>query len=254
LPQITQEQVETFIFVLLRVIGIVTTMPILGTRNVPVRVKGGLSLLIAFLVLPSVTLAVPPVDILPLALAMTGEVLIGVLIGFAGSMIFSGIQLAGQLVGFQMGFSVANVYDPISSAQVSIMAQFLNLVAILIFFGVNGHHVFIYGIAESYRIVAPLDFHFSGELTRQVVVLSKDIFIIGIKTGAPVIAMLLMISIGFGLIARTVPQVNILIAGFPIKIGVGLIGMGLTLPAFALMMGDIFVKFGNKLKLLLYLM
>jgi flagellar biosynthetic protein FliR len=254
LPQITQEQVETFIFVLLRVIGIVTTMPILGTRNVPVRVKGGLSLLIAFLVLPSVTLAVPPVDILPLALAMTGEVLIGVLIGFAGSMIFSGIQLAGQLVGFQMGFSVANVYDPISSAQVSIMAQFLNLVAILIFFGVNGHHVFIYGIAESYRIVAPLDFHFSGELTRQVVVLSKDIFIIGIKTGAPVIAMLLMISIGFGLIARTVPQVNILIAGFPIKIGVGLIGMGLTLPAFAIMMGDIFVKFGNKLKLLFYLM
>ena len=229
-------------------------MPILGTRNVPVRVKGGLSLLIAFLVLPSVTLAVPPVEILPLALAMTGEILIGVLIGFAGSMIFSGIQLAGQLVGFQMGFSVANVYDPISSAQVSIMAQFLNLVAILIFFGVNGHHVFIYGIAESYRIVAPLDFHFSGELTRQLVVLSKDIFIIGVKTGAPVIAMLLMISIGFGLIARTVPQVNILIAGFPIKIGVGLIGMGLTLPAFALMMGDIFVKFGHKLKLLLYLM
>lgn len=229
-------------------------MPILGTRNVPVRVKGGLSLLIAFLVLPAVTLAVPPVEILPLALAMTGEVLIGVLIGFAGSMIFSGIQLAGQLVGFQMGFSVANVYDPISSAQVSIMAQFLNLVAILIFFGVNGHHVFIYGIAESYRIVAPLDFHFSGELTRQLVVLSKDIFIIGVKTGAPVIAMLLMISIGFGLIARTVPQVNILIAGFPIKIGVGLIGMGLTLPAFALMMGDIFVKFGHKLKLLLYLM
>ncbi len=254
MPQITQEQVETFIFVLLRVIGIVTTMPILGTRNVPVRVKGGLSLLIAFLVLPSVTLAVPPVEILPLALAMAGEVLIGILMGFAGSLIFSGIQLAGQLVGFQMGFSVANVYDPISSAQVSIVAQFLNLVAILIFLGVNGHHVFIYGIAESYRIVAPLDFHFSGELTRQLVVLSKDIFIIGIKTGAPVIAMLLMISIGFGLIARTVPQVNILIAGFPIKIGVGLIGMGLALPVFALMMGDIFVKFGNKLKLLLYLM
>ena len=229
-------------------------MPILGTRNVPVRVKGGLSLLIAFLVLPSVTLAVPPVEILPLALAMAGEVLIGILMGFAGSLIFSGIQLAGQLIGFQMGFSVANVYDPISSAQVSIVAQLLNLVAILIFLGVNGHHVFIYGIAESYRIVAPLDFHFSGELTRQLVVLSKDIFIIGIKTGAPVIAMLLMISIGFGLIARTVPQVNILIAGFPIKIGVGLIGMGLTLPVFALMMGDIFVKFGNKLKMLLYLM
>ena len=254
MQQITPEQIETFFFVLLRVSAIVATMPILSNRNVPVRIKGGLSLIVAFLILPFVENAATPVTVLPLILAMTGEVMIGIIMGFAGRLMFNGIQLAGQLIGFQMGYSVANVYDPISNAQVSIVAQFLNLVAILVFLGVNGHHLFLYGIRESYRIIPPFTFHFSGELTQQLIALSKDIFIIAIKTGAPVFAMLLMISIGFGLIARTVPQINILIAGFPIKIGMGLIGLGLALPVSARMMGALFVNFGVKLKLLLYLM
>ncbi len=240
--------------VLLRVGAIVITMPILSNRNIPVRIKAGLSLIIAFLVLPFIAPPALPTDLLPLALVMAGEMTIGIIMGFAGRLVFSGIQLAGQLIGFQMGYSVVNVYDPISSSQVSITAQFLNIIAILVFFGVNGHHVFLYAIAESYRFVAPLDFNFSGELTLQLFLFSKDIFIIAIKTGAPVFAMLLMISIGFGLIARTVPQINILIAGFPIKIGMGLIGIGLTLPVFARIVGDIFMKFGIKLKMLLDLM
>ncbi len=104
------------------------------------------------------------------------------------------------------------------------------------------------------KIVAPLDFHFSEELARQIIALSKDIFVVAIKIGAPVMTMLLMISVGFGLIARTVPQINILIAGFPIKIGMGLVGIGLLLPVFVRMMGSIFVKFGENLNLLLHLM
>lgn len=254
MPSITQEQIETFIFVLLRVSAIVATMPILGNRNVPVRIKGGLSLMIVFLVFPFVKITAPPVAILSLVLAMIGEVMIGIIMGFAGRLVFSGIQMAGQMIGLQMGFAIVNVYDPVSSSQVSIISQFLNLVAILVFLAVNGHHVFLYGLAESYRIVAPLDFHFNGELIRQIIALSKDIFIVAIKTGAPVIAILLMITIGFGLIARTVPQINILIAGFPIKIGMGLIGIGLALPVFARMMGSSFLKLGEHLKLLLYLM
>jgi len=254
MPQITVEQIETFILAFLRVSAIVATMPILGDGTVPARVKGGVSLIIAFLIFPFVELPSPPLEIFSLSLRMAGEIAVGIAMGFAGRLIFAGVQLAGQLVGFQMGFAIVNVFDPMTSSQVSIIAQLQYLFATLIFLAVDGHHLFLYAIAESYRILPPLGFHFSGELTLAIVELSKDIFIIAIKTGAPVITALLMTSIGFGLIARTVPQINILIVGFPIKIAVGLIGIGLTLPVFARMMGNIFLNFGDRLSLLLRLM
>ena len=254
MPQITAEQIETFIFAFLRVSAIVATMPILGNRTVPVRVKGGVSLMIAFLLFPFVELHAPPLEILPLSLRMAGEVMVGITMGFAGRLIFAGVQLAGQLAGFQMGFAIVNVFDPITSAQVSIVAQFQYLFAMLIFLAVDGHHLFLYVIAESYRIIPPLNFHFSGQLMQAIVEFSKDIFIIALKIGAPVIFALLMVSIGFGLIARTVPQINILIVGFPIKIAVGLIGIGLTLPIFTRMLGKIILNFGDMLKLFIRLM
>ncbi len=254
IPNITAEQIETFIFVFLRVGAIVVTMPIFGSGSSPARIKAGLSLMIAVLIFPFVELQAPPPEILPLVLRMVGEVMIGIIIGFAGSLIFAGVQLAGQLAGFQMGFAIVNVFDPVTSAQVSITAQFQYLLAVLVFLAVDGHHIFLSAIAESYRLVFPLDFHFSGELAQAIVELAKDVFIIAIKVGAPAVTALLMIDIGFGLIARTVPQMNILIVGFPVKIAVGLIGIGLALPLVARMMGSIFLGFGGRLHDLLRLM
>jgi flagellar biosynthetic protein FliR len=254
MPHITAEQIETFIFVFLRVGAIVVTMPIFGAGSAPPRVKAGLSLMVAFLLFPSVELHAPPPEILPLAVRMIGEVMIGIVIGFAGRLVFAGVQLAGQLVGFQMGFAIVNVFDPVTSSQVSITAQFQYLLAVLVFLAVDGHHVFLCAIADSYRIVLPLDFHFSGGLAQTIADIAKDIFIIAIKVGAPAVTALLMIDIGFGLIARTVPQMNILIVGFPVKIAMGLIGIGLALPLVARMMGTIFLGFGSRLHDLLRLM
>jgi len=252
--QITAEQLELFIFILLRVSAMVVTIPIFGNRNVPVRAKGGLSLMIAFLLFPFIKFNLPPLEIFSLILGMVGEVIIGTVIGLAGRLAFAGVQIAGQLIGFQMGFAVVNVFDPITSEQVSIIAQFQYLIAMLIFLAVDGHHIFLSAIAESYRIISPLDFHFSAELMQSIVEISKDIFIIAVKIGAPVITALLMTSIGFGLIVRTVPQINILIVGFPLKIAIGLIGIGLGLPLFAKIMGTVFLEYEGKLNVLLHLM
>ncbi len=254
ISQITAEQLQLFIFILLRVSAMVVTIPIFGNRNVPVRAKGGLSLMIAFLLFPFIKFHLPPLEIFSLILGMLGEVIIGIIIGFAGRLAFAGVQIAGQLIGFQMGFAVVNVFDPITSEQVSIIAQFQYLIAMLIFLAVDGHHVFLFAIAESYRIILPFDFCFSVELMQSIVEISKDIFIIAVKIGAPVITALLMTSIGFGLIARTVPQINILIVGFPLKIAIGLIGIGLSLPLFTKIMGRVFLAYEVKLNMLFHLM
>jgi len=254
ISQITAEQLQLFIFILLRVSAMVVTIPVFGNRNVPVRAKGGLSLMIAFLLFPFIKFHLPPLEIFSLILGMLGEVIIGIIIGFAGRLAFAGVQIAGQLIGFQMGFAVVNVFDPITSEQVSIIAQFQYLIAMLIFLAVDGHHVFLFAIAESYRIILPFDFCFSVELMQSIVEISKDIFIIAVKIGAPVITALLMTSIGFGLIARTVPQINILIVGFPLKIAIGLIGIGLSLPLFTKIMGRVFLAYEVKLNMLFHLM
>jgi len=135
MPNITLEQAQLFILIFLRVSTIIVLVPILGDASVPVRVKGGLSILITSLLFPFVKLDASALgfDVATLFLRMAGEVMVGAVIGFTVRLVFAGIQLAGQLVGFQMGFAIVNVIDPANSAQVSIIAEFLYLVAALLF-------------------------------------------------------------------------------------------------------------------------
>jgi len=254
IPEITMQEVNAFILVFLRVCGIIIAIPVFGNRTVPVRVKGGLAILVTILVIPFVPIRPLPSDLFPLFLVMAGEVCIGVVIGLVVKFFFEGVQLAGQLIGFQMGFAIVNVVDPISSAQVSIIAQCIYLIAVLVFFAIDGHHIFLYAIAESFRIIPSADFRLTGDLAQAIVMSSKEIFIIAVKIGAPVMAMLVLTSVGLGMIARTVPQINIFIVGFPLKIGIGLVGLGLTLPFIVRVISYAFSDFGATLKGLMKLM
>jgi flagellar biosynthetic protein FliR len=234
----------------------IITIPILGDVTVPARVKVGLALLMTFLIYPVVQTEPWKLssDIFSLVFRMAGEIMIGVMIGFAGRLIFDGIQLAGQLIGFQMGFSIVNVIDPVNNEQTSIISQFQYLIALLIFLVMNGHHIFLYAIAESFRILPPLGFHFSGELMQLVLIFVRNMLEVAIKTGAPIIAVLLFMSVGMGLIARTVPQINIFIVGFPLQIAIGLIGIGVTIPIFMRVVESYFLNLEGEIISLLRLM
>ena len=165
-PNISIEQAQVFILIFLRVSAVIVFIPVLGDRNVSVKIKGGLALLISALLFPNVAFNAANVgfDIFSLFIRMGSEVLIGAAIGFTSQLLFSGIQLAGQLIGFQMGFSIANVIDPASSQQVSITAEFMYILMLLIFLAFNGHHIFISGLAKSFQTVPLLGFSLSGKL------------------------------------------------------------------------------------------
>ena len=256
MPNMSAEQVEILVLIFLRVSAMIVTIPIVGDSVVPFRVKGGLSLLITLLLFPIVPTAAWKLssDIFSMVFRMAGEIMIGVMVGFTSRLIFDGIQLAGQLIGFQMGFSIVNVIDPINNEQVSIISQFQYLVAVLIFLVMNGHHIFLYAIGESFRILPPLGFHFSGELMQLILGFVKNMLEVAIKTGAPIIAVLLFMSVGLGLVARTVPQINIFIVGFPLQIAIGLIGIGLTLPVFLRVVESYFSNLEGEIISLLRLM
>ena len=236
------EQFQSFLLVLMRVGAILMTVPIFGSRNLPMQLKIGLTLvtsIILFPVIPSLH-SVFPTHILSFGLVMGAEIMIGMIIGFSVRLIFSGIQLAGQLVGFQMGFAIVNVMDPQTSTQLSIIAGFKNIVATLIFLAINAHHWFLRAIVSSFQIVPPMEFNFSPLLMESILGMVNRIFIIAIKVGAPLIAALLFTNVALGLIARTVPQINIFIVGFPLQIAVGMIGLALSLPVFSFFLRGIF--------------
>jgi flagellar biosynthetic protein FliR len=257
LPVITQEQIDTLIFIFLRVSAMIAVMPVFGgDRAVPVLVKGGLSLLITLLLFPfvKISLGATSAGLFPMAAAMVGEILIGCVIGFVARFLFAGIQFAGELIGFEMGFSMANVIDPVTSTQIPLISQFQYIIAIVIFLTLNAHHVFFSAMAESFERIAPLQFHLSGQLTQTLCLYSKDVFLIAVKVSAPVVAVLIFTNIALGIVARTVPQFNIFIIGFPLQIALGFIFLGLTAPMFVSFTSALFLNLEKQIHVLLRMM
>ena len=179
-----------------------------------------------------------------------GEILLGVIIGTAVNMIFTGVQIAGQLSGYQMGMALAEVIDPADGEQIPLLAQFFQIFAFLIFLSVNAHHWFLRALADSFHLVPPLGFKLSGSLIEQLMRIAGNMFVIAIKIGAPVITVLLLASIALGMVARTVPQMNVFFVAMPVKIMIGLLFVGLSMPYLSSFLIAVFGKLGDMIFML----
>jgi flagellar biosynthesis protein FliR len=257
LPFLSTEYLGAFVLVLLRVSAIVVTIPVISEATVPARIKSALSILVSIIIFPMIAAQMPALSkyhFIQLIFLMIGEVLIGVTIGFLARLVFAAIQLAGDIIGYEMGFAIANVIDPMSTSQVSIITELQYLIAMLVFLTVNAHHLFFQAIIQSYSLVAPLSFHFSGALMQLIYEVSRNMFIVALKISAPIVAVMIFTNVALGVVARTVPQMNIFIVGFPLQISLGLIFLGLTAPLFVHMTQSIFNGLEDKIVTLMRLM
>ncbi|MCK4388863.1 MAG: flagellar biosynthetic protein FliR [Desulfobacterales bacterium] len=253
---LSPEQFKSFVLILIRVSIVLFMVPVFGSGIWPNMVKAGLALIISIILLPVVepAPALFPETILGGAGLILSELVLGLIIGLTIRLIFTAVQLAGQLVGFQMGFAIANVLDPESGSQSSILSQMGYWVAILIFLLLNGHHVMLDALADSFAIVQVGSMGLSDGLFDKMLEVSGDMFTMAVKLGAPAIAALLMTSAAFGIIAKVVPQMNILIAAFPVKIVVGLFFFGFCLEALLHFMRHYVAGFEGMLKTIMHLM
>jgi flagellar biosynthetic protein FliR len=176
-----------------------------------------------------------PQGIFDLAVFLLSDVTIGLGIAYITRLIFAAVQIAGTVVDFQMGFGVVNVIDPQTDTQVSVTAQFHNIVAVLIFLAVDAHHFILQAIVESFFIINPAEINFSSLTPEYMLYLFSGTFTTAVKIAAPIMAILFFLSVGLGLVARTVPQMNVFIVGFPLQIGVGLLMVGLSLSFFSVL-------------------
>lgn len=228
------QQFHVFLLILLRVSALLVIAPIFGHRFFLARAKVGLAFMVSLILHPLIVaqgLQIPE-GLFPYALAMMREIGMGVAMGFVVLLLFIGIQFAGQLAGLQMGFGIVNVIDPQSNEQVSIIGQFLNILAVLIVLATNGHHLILRGLAASFEAVPLSGVKMKGEIGQKLIELSADIFVLAVQISAPVMISLFLISVALGILARTVPQMNVFIVGFPVQLAVGMAVLFATLPLF----------------------
>lgn len=215
----------------LRVLALFTSAPVLSQRSVPIRARVGL----AFLITVCAQASLPEMPVVPLdspitVLVILQQVLIGLTLGFAARIVFAAIEFAGELVGLQMGLNYAGFFDPSTGGQGTAVGRFFGTTVAWLFIVINGHLLLIMALVQSFHAfpVAPEPFAFLRALQPQV--WGAEVFKLGLWIALPMIAMLLFVNLVLGVISRVSQQMNIFAIGFPITLGVGLLGVLLTLP------------------------
>ncbi len=220
---ITTPEIIRFAIVLLRISGIMVFAPFFSNQSLPVQVRAAFVLVTAFVLAPSLPLKKMPVELGlgTIAAVLTNEILLGLLLGFAALCVFAGLQFAGQIISFQLGFSLINVIDPQSNVEAPVFSFLQNYIGLLLFLLVNGHHWFLMAVNESFSILPVGGIQIQAPLAEYVVRLSAQILVIGLRIAGPVIAVSVITDMIIGVIGRTAPQINILIVGMPLKLLVG---------------------------------
>ncbi len=215
----------------LRVLGLFTTAPVFSSRAIPVRARLGL----AFMVALSAQAVLPVVPLIavdsPLALgAVAQQVGIGMAIGFAARLILAANELAGELVGLQMGLNYASFFDPISNAQASAVSRFFGTLATLLFVVINGHVAVLMAVIKSFEVF-PIGGGLMDALMRvRVHELGAELFSSALWIAMPMIGLLLFVNLMLGIISRVAPQMNIYAIGFPVTLTAGMAAIAWVLP------------------------
>jgi len=215
----------------LRVLALFGAMPVLAQRAVPMRLRVALAFLIAF----CAQATLPPMPVIALDspaafLAVLQQVLVGVSLGFAVRIVFAAIELAGEIIGLQMGLNFAGFFDPATGSQTTAVSRFFGVSVSWLFIVINGHLMLIAAVVQSFQAfpVGPEPFAFLRSLQPQV--WGAEIFRLGLWIALPLTGMLLFTNLVLGIISRVAQQMNIFAIGFPITLAVGLMGVLLTLP------------------------
>lgn len=227
-----------FLLILVRLSTFFVTVPFFSYRTIPAKVRISLAFVLSWMMY--YTIKVQPFDINgEYIMLILKEAVVGLTLGLIAYIIMSAVQIAGGFIDFQMGFAIANVIDPQTGAQSPLLGQFFNMLALLVLLGTDGHHLILDGIYYSYKYI-PIDGVWpafgTSNTTQFIIKTFGTVFGVAFQMSAPIVASLFLVDIALGITARTVPQLNIFVVGFPVKIGVGFIILIVTLGVMIVVM------------------
>ena len=238
-----QNHLAAFLFILSRSSGVFLIAPFFGSLNIPVHFRAGAAFAVAALLFPVIDLeqfVQPPSSVLIFAASIFSELLIGALIGIVAYFSFAAINFAGKVMDMQVGFAVANVLDPTSGQQVSLIGNFLYNFALIYLVVSNGHHFILAALAESFRSIPIVGMHWNDSVPNLIFDFSAAVFTTGMKIAMPVTFAILLTNVGMGILARTMPQMNIFVVGIPLHLLIGISVLSMLVPFYILFLDVLF--------------
>ncbi len=220
-----------FIWPLARVGALVATAPIFSSRQTPVTLRLAFILVLSWVLMP----LIPTPEVVEFlsfeaVLILVQQLLIGLVMGFMLQLVFGALVFGGQVLAYSMGLGFASMMDPQNGVQVPVVSQFYLIIATIFFLAINGHLVLLEMLAESFYVFPVSTVGVSGSGLEAVVAWGSDLFVGGLLMALPVMAALLLVNLGLGVIGRAAPALNIFAVGFPVTIILGFILILVTLP------------------------
>ncbi|HMO94564.1 MAG TPA: flagellar biosynthetic protein FliR [Tepidiformaceae bacterium] len=238
---LSPEFTYSFLLILLRTSAMLVASPLLSHKGIPAYTKVGFAVFVALVLVPlqGGRMPMPPQSFGPLIEDAARETLFGLALGFVMNLVFIGLQMGSRIIGLQMGFGLGGVFDPITGTEFGAFEQFYSLLVTLVFFTINGHHLVVQTLAETLYAI-PLGAFDPFALTPAgITSLIAGLTVTAVRLALPVMAALTLTDVGMGIVSRTVPQMQVLIVGAPLKIGVGILVLLAALPATVSLMGGL---------------
>ena len=222
------EHVDIFVLVMVRMIGFFMMMPVLSSDSIPMTTRIGLAMASSYIIVVNQPLIIQYTDTVPAFIFLIiNEFLVGFTLAYVVYLIFVVVHFAGQIIDFQIGFSMVSVFDPITQIQVPITGNLFYLIVTALFVITGGFRVFIHALLESYRILPIGDAVFIGNdnLVFFIIGLITSYLLMGVRIAMPLMGTILIIDIALGLLVKAVPQMNVFVVGMPLKLLIGLMIM-----------------------------
>ena len=216
---------------LTRILALFASAPVLSHQAIPLRAKVGIALAITLAVAPVVSS--PPLAGLLEArgfVQLAHNILIGLALGFAIRIVFVGVELAGQLVGLQIGLSFSGYFNPDSRDPENVVSNFMSLLVLLMFLALDGHLILLSALVDSFRVFPAEAVGYTPIEPLALVRAASDIFAIALTICLPILAVMLLVNVVLGVMARVAPQLNLFAVGFPLTVLAGLTALVLFLP------------------------
>ncbi|MES1983106.1 MAG: flagellar biosynthetic protein FliR [Pseudomonadota bacterium] len=222
-----------FVFPFVRILALIASSPVLGNTQVPVRVKIGLALLLTMIVAPGLPAqGIDPASALGMLVLMQ-QILAGLAIGFTMRLILNSVEMAGEIIGLQMGLGFASFFDPLNASFAPVVAQFLGIIAALAFLGLDGHLFMLSALADSFLTFPVSATMPSGTALHTIAAWGGSVFAHALQLSMPIIGALLLTNLALAILTRSAPQLNIFAIGFPITLAVGFATLLLSLAYMA---------------------
>jgi flagellar biosynthetic protein FliR len=245
------EKLLAFVMVLTRISAFFLILPVFGWKSIPVRIKVALTVMVAVFFSVITPLAIEPkgISVLEAILLIANEATYGLALGLIATLIFSAVRLSGQVVERQMGLAMAQILDPLTGETDEPMGSLLEMIFIILFLSANGHHFFLLIISRSYEAFPAGSVPTMPVLASGVIKAGSTMFLLGLRLAAPMLAAFLLLMVVLAVLARMVPEMDILFISFPLSVGLGLLMAALFLPLINAFMGEFAEWMGNLLPL-----